>query len=68
MINPGNNEGIYNDDGSWTSKSVLFRDLDEEEVIEFQEYARENPPPDDNLEVCHPVCRKVWAALEQAQT
>ena len=37
----------------------IFQPLNADEVLEFQEYASENPAPDD-VSFCHPVCREVW--------
>jgi hypothetical protein len=46
--------------GGWVPKAgEVFRALSAEEVLEFQEYASENPAPDD-VSFCHPVCREVW--------
>lgn len=40
-----------------------FKILSPEETIEFQEYARENDPPDiKKWEIYHPVCREIWLA------
>jgi hypothetical protein len=50
----------YTKAGGWVPKAdEVFRTLNADEVLEFQEYASENPAPDD-VSFCHPVCREVW--------
>ena len=40
-----------------------FRDLNEEETEQFQQYARENLPGRLDWSGFHPVCRAVWWEL-----
>lgn len=50
----------YTKEGGWEpADGEVFRPLSPAEVLEFQEYASENPAPDD-ASFCHPVCRQVW--------
>ena len=50
----------YTKEGGWVpAEGEIFRPLSPAEVLEFQEYASENPSPDD-VSFCHPVCRQVW--------
>jgi hypothetical protein len=39
---------------------MIFRELSEEEVQEFQDYAREHDPEEGKWSIYHPVCREVW--------
>jgi hypothetical protein len=41
----------------------MFKDLTEEEIEQFKEYARENLPGRANWSLLHPVCRAVWWEL-----
>jgi hypothetical protein len=52
----------FTKDGGWVpAPGEIFRALTPDEVIEFQEYAEDHDPPeDDKLSFCHPVCRGVW--------
>jgi hypothetical protein len=40
-----------------------FRDLNEEETEQFQQYARENLPGRADWSAFHPVCQEVWWKL-----
>lgn len=39
---------------------MMFRQLNEKESKEFQQWARENDPDMDKWEIYHPVCRAIW--------
>lgn len=42
---------------------MLFKTLTPEETHAFEQYARDNDPPDlANWTLYHPVCRAVWTA------
>ena len=41
----------------------MFRDLTQEEVEQFEAYARENLPGRADWSLFHPVCRAVWWGL-----
>jgi hypothetical protein len=42
---------------------MIFRELNPQEVKEFEEYAQQNDPPSmSSWELYHPVCREVWIA------
>ena len=41
----------------------MFRDLTQEEVEQFEAYARENLPGRADWTLFHPVCRNVWWKL-----
>jgi hypothetical protein len=41
-------------------RDQFFRVLTEEEIKEFERYAREHDPILKDWAICHPVCRRVW--------
>jgi hypothetical protein len=44
---------------------MMFKDLTPEEFVNFQDYAKNNAPPNmAHWEIYHPVCREVWIARD----
>ena len=47
----------------YVQTGLLDRSLTDDEEVTFEQYARDNDPPDlGKWELYHPVCRRVWIA------